>query len=144
MSREREWLPQLTGQDSCPGCLAPRSCLLFGFQNWVGRKLLNIREREKSMEAQGTLSSSQTLPPEAVRFSVSGLGGPMECPARPPTAVWQPGQVLPSWEQEQAGSHGGLGVSLAVSHIMTCAVRNGSDVWWACSAHSVLGGFCLR
>ena len=50
----------------------------------MGKKeLFNNREREKSMEAQGTLSSFQTLLPEALMFSVHGLGGPMECSAHP-------------------------------------------------------------
>lgn len=107
------------------------------------KELLHIRERGKSMEAQGPLSSFQTLLPEAViTFSVHGLGGPMECSAHPLLCG------SPPWSGTSfLGAGAGrwpAGVSLAVSYIMTCAVRNGSDVWWACSAHSVLGGFCLR
>ena len=90
--------------------------------------MFNNREREKSMEAQGTLSSFQTLLPEALMFSVHGLGGPMECSAHPLLCGSPPpGQALPSWEQEQTGGQGGLGVSLAMNYIMTCAVRNGSN-----------------
>lgn len=68
------------------------------------KELLHIRERGKSMEAQGPLSSFQTLLPEAViMFSVHGLGGPMECSAHPLLCGSPPGQARPSWEQEQAG-----------------------------------------
>ena len=77
-SREREWLPQWF-----PGSQELSSACLELSVGWEKKELFNNREREKSMEAQGTLSSFQTLLPEAVMFSVHGLAGPMECSAHP-------------------------------------------------------------